>query len=175
VAQLREARQIQRRTVMELRRSLAAGTITEEEFRAQREAAHAEFVTAMQEILTDEQLTQLDELRRERMVARLTVKLDKLEDQVTRRVELLRPILELDESQAAALTDLWLGTGPVLETVLTGLQDGSIGVDEARQQLAELRSSTHDAVLEILSEEQAQLLEELRRACHRGGRRGPGL
>ncbi len=164
-AQLQQIHAAQRtlhESVESLVAQFRAGTLTQEQFEAGVVAAQATFETTLQSILTADQYTQLQQARRDRLVARLTAQLASFDAGVTRRVNILDRILDLSDTQAADITTILTNTKPSIQAVLTNLQDASVTPQQAEAALAQIQKNASDAIAATLTPEQATLFNQLR-------------
>jgi len=159
---VRDAMKSTREAMRALREQLANDEITQEEFQEQAQALHAQLAETLQGILTDEQWEQWQAHKLERLINRLERKLENAEDYIAKRVDRLTRIVDLTPDQQASITAILEGVTPKIEEILNGLKDESITLEDARDQLLQIRKDTRDAVLAELSEEQLDRLE----ACH---------
>jgi hypothetical protein len=160
-------------TLKDLHEQRDNGSLTQEEFEQAVRDARDVHREAVQAILTEEQLAQLEAFQLERLVARIERQIERHDDGSERRLELLTQILSLEPAQVEAIREIQAAVVPQLETILAGLKDESLSVEDARSALKDLREATHAAVVAELTEEQAALLEELKSMRHWRGRRGP--
>ena len=167
------ARAQMRATLQPLREQVKNGAITKEAFQEAARAARSEFHSAVQEILTPEQRALLQQKKAERMIERLERHVARHAEASARRLALLTRILALDEAQVSAIRGIHAEAGTQLAAILTGLKDASLTPEQARAAWRELKTSTHDAIVAQLTEEQVDLLEQLRAIHPRGKRHGP--
>ncbi len=160
-------------TLQPLRAQLKDGALTREEFHAAASEARETFHAAVLEILTPEQRAQLEQKQRERMIEQLERRLSRDDARSARRLELLAKILGLDEAQVEAIDAVHVEAAAQRTAVLNALRDGSMTPADARAELRNVREATHAAVVAELTEEQAELLEQLRAMHPRGRRHGP--
>jgi hypothetical protein len=161
--QVRAARTELKNAVAALVEQYRADTITEVELEAGIEAARAAFETALQGILTAEQYAQLQAARRQHLIAHLTARLERFDADVARRVARLDAALELSETQVAEITAILTGTRTEIETVLAGLQNGSLSAQQALAALRALEETTTAAIRATLTEAQAAVFDTLAR------------
>jgi len=159
--QVRAARADLKSAVEALLEQFRAGTLTETELEAGIEAARADFETAIQGILTAEQWAQLQELRRQHLIARLTTRLQRFDQDVARHVARLDVVLMLSDDQVASITTLLANTRPAIEAVLASLQGGSLAPQQALDSLRELEANTTAAIRATLTAEQAVIFDAL--------------
>jgi Spy/CpxP family protein refolding chaperone len=170
---LREARREMGQAIRALRAQVRNGELTQEQFREAAGAAHEQFQASVQEILTPEQLALLQEKMKERMVERLERQVERHGEQSARRLELLTRILGLDDAQVQAIGAIQAEAGARLAALLAGLKEDTLTPEDARTALRDRRKSTHDAIVNELTTEQAELFEQLRGLHPRGRRHGP--
>ena len=147
--------------------------IDQEAFRTAAEALRESQREKLANILTDEQLVQLDSLIDEKALEHFAEKLVRIgERDVSERVEGMTEKLGMDDEQTAALTVI-LESAVTSETaILQAAIDGDASVEETREALGDLRESTRAAVEAILTDEQIAALQEMGPPEGRPGRPG---
>lgn len=159
--QVRVARDDLKSAVDALLEQFRAGTLTEAELAAGIDAARAGFETALQGILTAEQWAQLQESRRQHLIARLTARLARFDQDIARQVARLDVVLGLSDTQVTDITTLVTNTRPAIEEVLAGLQGGTLTPQQALDALRALEASTTATIRSTLTEAQAAIFDVL--------------
>jgi len=167
------ARAQMRATVAPLREQLKNGELTPEEFHAAASVAHDAFRAAVEQILTAEQRAQVEAKQKERLIAQLERRVAHHDAASARHLQLLTKILQLDDAQVQAIAAIEKDAGAQLATILAGVKDDSQSPSDAKTALADLRRSTHDAIVARLTKEQAELFAALRTLRSGRGRHGP--
>lgn len=168
---IRDARIVMHDAVQAARADFDNGTITEEQFQGAVRQAREAFHAAVLEVLTPEQEQLLEQKQTTQLVRRLQHQIDNFATASARRMDVLTRVLGLDAGQAQSIGDIVNSALPQLETLLAGLQGGTLSAADARTALHDLRQAQHDGIVALLTPDQAELFEELAR-LHRQGRHG---
>jgi len=168
--QLRAARAAFVTAVHALVLQLRNGSIDEQQFEDGVHTARTQYETSVQNILTPEQWAQLQAALRARLIAALQRQLANFDTKVTRRVACLDVILGLSDQQVTDITAALMAAKPPLETVLAGLQDGSLSLADARTALENDARDTIAAVRALLTDGQRAIFDLLRLFHHRAHR-----
>jgi Spy/CpxP family protein refolding chaperone len=169
---LRAARAAMHTAVQAAFEQFRDGSLTQEQLREAMDAARESFEAALQEILTPEQLAQLQQNRIDRLVQMIERRIEQHEQRAAHHLELLTQILGLNDEQVATIQEIQAGVVPALQTILAGVRDGNLTPEAAHDALRTLQDDTHAAIVAVLTPEQAELFADLR--PHRRGPRGPG-
>ncbi len=162
IAAIRDAMAAAREDALALCDQYNDGDLTEEELRAARQELREDLMDTIKSLLTDKQLEILEATETEIVVRRLTRMLTNFETRVEKRVEHLDALLELDDAQETAITNIILATKPELEALLSDVESGAVSANQALEDFVALRMETRDAVRGELTEEQIQILDDLR-------------
>jgi len=175
--QLHDAMGPMRESGREAREAHANGTISAEALRDRMSEARQAMESALNTILTDEQLARRQELMTERHQKMSERKLEHQEDRVSSRVERLTELLQLTDDQQAGLRDALAGFEPRSRALITALGNGEMAPEEAHYEMTKIREETTTAIRALLTPEQIEIfdaLETLKPGPGAGpGRRGP--
>lgn len=172
--QLRAARDEMRQTQRGLFEAVKAGTMTKEKMRDAMKALHDGFREKMGNILTDEQLAALNQKREDRMIERLKRQIAFYESGDHPQLDWLIEILDLSDDQVAEIESIHDTALARVKEVLAGLEGGTLDVAAARDAMHDINTERHGAVLNVLTDEQKDLFDELMALRHHrwGPRRG---
>lgn len=136
----------------------ANDTITEEEFFEQAQALRQSNLALLSEILTEDQLATLEEMREERQTARINRKLENLTNGMDQRLDRLTLILELSDDQQNQIQSILETSLPGQEAILNGILNGEVDFEDGREQLTEIAQTNQIAVRALLTEAQLERL-----------------
>ncbi len=172
---MQEIRERLHSTMSALHQSRIDGSITVVEFRTAARDARTAMRSAVEAILTDDQVAALEAHQLARMVEQLERRIERFDAATSRKLSHLTQILGLDEAQGTAIAQILEAVKPELSLVLTGLQNDEVSSEDARATLQNLRESTREALMSQLNDDQLEVFEELNTLRHRPrfGRRGP--
>ena len=153
-----------RQAVQEIRGQVREGSLTREEARSQLEAQREARRAAVSEILTAEQLQQLEQIRAENEGRRGSRghhrRGFRSRGGIARAIE----ALDLTEGQQSALAALRGESRQAHREIRNQVREGSLTREEARPLLEGQRAARQAALAEILTPKQLAQLEELRNA-----------
>ena len=169
LAAIDEAFATARNELRELGEAARDDEISEEEFLEGARAIHEKLRQAIEEILSDEQLAELESRRRVRLLAMLNFKLDNHVERIERRVRFMTLLLGLTDEQIAAVTEILNGVVEPLTAVRDQLELEEISTNEAREAIVAIHRATRQAIRDELLTIQAAKFDQKRRGwiCRR--------
>jgi Spy/CpxP family protein refolding chaperone len=159
---IRDALEASRVDVLELCQQYRAGEITEEELRTGRDALREALADAIDAVLTEEQRTQFEENKLQILTRRLNTLLLRYEDRIDNRVRRLDILLDLSDEQVKEVSTVLMDARPDLEDLRNSADTQEVGSAEAWDAFRALQLETDEAVRAALTEEQRQILDDLR-------------
>ena len=143
-----------------------------EAFRDEMNALRQAFQAQVADILTPEQLAQLEGDRKERFVSHLESRIEQLEERAEDRLTFLTKMLDLSSDQQAQITALHAEHITAIRGIIDGLNSGALTLEEVHDQMRD-RDRVRDQIEGILTEEQLEIFELLGPGSGHG-MRGPG-
>ncbi len=147
-----------------------AGMISEEQKEQSKSAIHDAQREKLAAVLTEEQLTKMDEIRVEHRTKRVSRRIEHLDEGVDARVGWLTAVLGLSADQRSTLQAALDVSAAERKAALEATRDGSVSRREARAELREHHDSTIKALEGILTPEQSERFEIVRRLHPRKAR-----
>jgi hypothetical protein len=157
-----------------------------EEQRDQVRALHAAHKEAVDAVLTEEQLGQLEQLRTERRDQRRQERQERGMERQTDRIEFLATVLKLSEGQVEAIEELMAAQHDEIRSLSDAFHESLGGerptdeqIEDHREAIDAVRVQTNESIVQLLDEEQAELFEALSQLRNRpdrgprGGGHGP--
>ncbi len=159
------------KTQMEaLHASIQDGSVTRDQvpdkMRALHEAAHAKLAT----ILTPDQLAKFDAAHEDRMNTMLDRRIEHLNDRTEAHLTWLATVLGLDASQTSQLKTALQATTAKEKAALEGVREGTLARDASRLQMRETHDAMKQALDGVLTQEQSERMDIIRRLQPRGPR-----
>lgn len=127
-----------------------------EEMSALREAFHAQ----VRDILTPEQIAQLEGDRSERFLARVQAQIARISEHSDERLAFLTKLLDLTDTQKTQILALHGENVANLQAIIDGLRGGSLTLEQAHQMLRD-RERAHGQVEALLTPEQLEIFQSL--------------
>jgi len=155
-----------------LAEQLESGAISEEEYLVAAKAVHAQLRETIWNILTPEQQDIVDGTLTERLIERLTSRIDNGPEHITKRVAHMTSVLGLDEQQQADITAILEGGLADMTVIRDALVAGTTDRVQAREDIGALYQGIRDAVFGVLTDAQRDQLGERNRDRHRSRRHG---
>jgi hypothetical protein len=152
-----------RKAMREQREAFEAGKITEAQMKETARAVHEAQKEKVTDILTEEQLSKMEDMREEHRTQRIDRRIEHMDERVDARVEWLTAVLELTADQRASLDAALEASAAERKAALEAARDGSASRKEARVELREHHESMVKTLEGILSPEQSERLEIVKR------------
>ena len=152
--QLADLRETYADAFLELRESYHAGTLSDEQARAEREALWNDVLADLARILTEEQLAVLNERRAEFQERR-----DHRQERRAQARAVAIEVLGLTHDQQDALQALFSERREAARVIFQAVRDGSMNRNEAKVALKALREEGQAARAEILTVEQLETMQ----------------
>ncbi len=150
-----------RQTMQDHREQCRSSETPREECRGQAAALHEQFRARLAEILTPEQLAELEELRNARRADRMEEMQAGADERLDRAVGFLVKTLDLDDSQAAAVREIMDATHEQIQTLHESVRNDETERDAVREQGDRIRDETAASIRALLSEDQAAVFDAL--------------
>jgi hypothetical protein len=159
------------RTQMQaLHASIQDGSVTKDQIADKMRALHDTAHTKLATILTPDQLAKFDAAHKDRMNTVLDRRIEHLNDRTETHVTWLATVLGLDASQTSQLKTALQATTAKQKAALEGVREGTLARDASRLQMHETHDAMKQALEGVLTQEQSERLDIIRRLQPRGPR-----
>lgn len=152
-----------REKMREQHEAFRAGTINEEQMEEAMSAIHDAQREKLAGVLTEEQLSKMDEMRDEHRTKMISRRIEHMDEGVDARTDWLAAVLGLSAEQRSTLQAALEASAAERKAALEAMGDGSVSRREARVELREHHDSTIKALEGILTPEQSERFEIVRR------------
>lgn len=171
--QVREIIEARFEEAKEIREQVRTGAITREQARELQRAIRESGREQIEEILTDEQRTRMEELHQERREERIDRRIERLENRIEKHASFLEQVLDPSDAQMSQINVLLADAIESHTAILNQVKEGALDHDDAAEQLKDLREATAESIRALLTPEQQTVFDALRDIRPKG--RGHGL
>ena len=155
-----------------IREEARAGGPDRQDVRDRMRAIRETLREELRAVLTEEQWARWEEIRAEKIGERIEGRLERMEEQLTRRADFLVKVLDLTADQAERLQEMILGTIPARRAVLESVRPGEGGPHETFDAIREIEEALAAEISSLLTPEQREIWEALRDLIPGRGRPG---
>jgi hypothetical protein len=144
------------------RESFAGGGVDEDQLRSALQRIREDARTQTEAILTADQLKKFDAMRDERFEKRMERRMERSPDRNDNHLAWLVRTLELNDAQAAQVKSALVKLSANQDTVLKGVQSGSLTRDKAHEQMRGAHDAFAETLKGVLNAEQTRRADILR-------------